>query len=192
MAIAELRLLGGERFEVDGSSTTGVVDAPLAFQELVSTGALASQPVPVDPMDAAFVTLDRHRHIEATGLRDRGVLERTHGLTPTLLAVTNVWRFEDSAELTVAAKGAPEAIAALSLLTPEERNRLTDSAEEMGQKGLRVLAVAKASVKSGVLTDTPHGYRFTILGLVGLADPLRENVKESDHAMPAPRAYALS
>ena len=49
----------------------------------------------------------------------------------------------------------------------------------MGRKGLRVLAVAKASVKSGVLTDTPHGYRFTILGLVGLADPLRENVKES-------------
>jgi P-type Ca2+ transporter type 2C len=179
MAIAELRLLTGERFEVDGSSPTGAADAPLAFQELVSTGALASQPVPIDPMDAAFVTLDRHRQIGATGLRDHGVLERTHGVTPTLLAVTNVWRFDESAELTVAAKGAPEAIAALSLLTPEERNRLTESAEEMGRKGLRVLAVAKASVKSGVLTDTPHGYRFTILGLVGLADPLRENVKES-------------
>ena len=179
MAIAELRLLTGERFEVDGSKPFGSVDAPLDFQELVSTGALASQPVPVDPMDAAFVSLDRHRRIGATGLRDHGVLERTHGVTPTLLAVTNVWRFEDSAELTVAAKGAPEAIAALSLLTPEERNRLTDTAEEMGRKGLRVLAVAKASAKIGALTETPHGYRFTLLGLVGLADPLRENVRES-------------
>ena len=71
MAIAELRLLTGERFEVDGCSPTGAVDAPLAFQELVSTGALASQPVPIDPMDAAFVTLDRHRQIGATALRDR-------------------------------------------------------------------------------------------------------------------------
>ena len=112
-------------------------------------------------------------------MRDHGVLERTHGVTPTLLAVTNVWRFEESAELTVAAKGAPEAIAALSLLTPEERNRLTDTAEEMGRKGLRVLAVAKASAKIGALTETPHGYRFTLLGLVGLADPLRENVRKS-------------
>ena len=181
MAIAELRLPTGERFAFDQTNSTMPVQTPPDFVELVSTGALACQPVPVDPMDKAFMALDDCQRSGKTGLRHHGVLERTHGVTSKLLAVTNVWRTTDpnDNERTIAAKGAPEAIASLCLLPQEAHDHLTASVEEMAREGLRVLAVAKASASGGNHCGTPRDFNFRILGLVGLADPLRESVKEA-------------
>jgi Ca2+-transporting ATPase len=100
----------------------------------------------------ANVLTRRASAIEALGEATVLCTDKTGTLTENQMAIAelsghHVWRFENEAELTVAAKGAPEAIAALCLLTSEERDRLTQAAEEMGRKGLRVLAVAKASVK---------------------------------------------
>jgi Ca2+-transporting ATPase len=47
------------------------------------------------------------------GIRPGMDLVRTHGLTPELLAMGNVWRDGPDPLLTVAAKGAPEAVARL-------------------------------------------------------------------------------
>jgi P-type Ca2+ transporter type 2C len=177
MAIAELRLPTGEKLEV--SSTTKDI-GETAFHDLVSAGALASQSEPVDPMDVAFVALARRHQVAGAELRDNATLERTHGLTSKLLAVTNVWRSEQQgAELTVAAKGAPEAIAALCRLTNDQRAQLNVSAEEMARQGLRVLAVARATQPPGELPKTPHGFEFELLGLVGLADPLRASAADA-------------
>jgi P-type Ca2+ transporter type 2C len=47
----------------------------------------------------------------------------------------------------------------------------------MAQEGMRVLAVARASVPAGIARpETPRDFRFEFLGLVGLADPLRSTV----------------
>jgi P-type Ca2+ transporter type 2C len=177
MAIAELRLPTGERLEV--SSKTDAVSS-VAFHDLVSAGALASQSEPIDPMDVAFVALARRHQVAGAALRDRGTLEKSHGLTSKLLAVTNVWRGEQvGAELTVAAKGAPEAIAALCRLTKDQRAQLNASAEDMAREGLRVLAVASTTQPPGALPETPHGFEFELLGLVGLADPLRASASDA-------------
>jgi P-type Ca2+ transporter type 2C len=177
MAITELRLPTGERLDVGANKNEA---APLAFHDLVSTGALASQAEPVDPMDVAFVALARRHRVAGAELRDRGTLEKSHGLTSKLLAVTNVWRGErEGADLTVAAKGAPEAIAALCRLTEDQRVQLNLSAEEMAREGLRVLAVASTTQPPGELPKTPHGFEFELLGLVGLADPLRASAADA-------------
>ena len=177
MAITELRLPTGEKLEIN--TTTDAV-APTSFHQLLSAGALASQSEPVDPMDVAFVALARRHQVAGANLRDSSRLEQTHGLTPQLLAVTNIWRSGlDGADLTVAAKGAPEAIAALCRLTSENRSRLTASAEDMARDGLRVLAVASATQPPGELPETPHGFEFELLGLVGLADPLRAQAADA-------------
>lgn len=177
MAITELRLPTGEKLEIN--ATTDAV-APTCFHELLSAGALASQSEPVDPMDVAFVALARRHQVAGANLRGSGRLERPHGLTPQLLAVTNIWRSRlDGADLIVAAKGAPEAIAALCQLTGEKRSRLTASAEDMARNGLRVLAVASATQPPGALPETPHGFEFELVGLVGLADPLRAQAADA-------------
>ena len=174
MTIAELRLPSGERADISSGAS---IDA---FHDLVSAGALASQREPVDPMDVAFVALASRHQVPGATLREQGTLERTHGLTPKLLAVTNVWRGEpEIAALTVAAKGAPEAIATLCRLTIEARTRLNASAEEMAREGLRVLAVASATQPPGALPETPDGFKFEFLGLASLADPLRASAADA-------------
>ncbi len=177
MAIAELRLPTGERLEIGAD---GLSAAPSDFHDLISAGALASQTEPVDPMDVAFVALAGRHKVTGALLRESGALEASHGLTPALLAVTNVWRSTlDGSNLTVAAKGAPEAIAALCHLSPEHQHHLDATAEEMARQGLRVLAVAGATQPPGTLPVTPHGFAFELLGLVGLADPLRASAAEA-------------
>jgi Ca2+-transporting ATPase len=49
--------------------------------------------------------------------------------------------------------------------------------EEMAARGLRVLAVARARFAGPRLPDTPRGFELELLGLVGLADPLRAGVR---------------
>jgi P-type Ca2+ transporter type 2C len=46
----------------------------------------------------------------------------------------------------------------------------------MAAEGLRVLGVARARFDGATLPDDPQAFVFSFLGLVGLADPLRESV----------------
>jgi Ca2+-transporting ATPase len=88
--------------------------------------------------------------------------------------MTHVWRYGKTHE--AAAKGAPEAIAALCHLGPRAMEDLAKAIEEMAARGLRVLGVARATCKGRAWPENQKDCRFTFLGLVGLADPLRPSV----------------
>ncbi len=75
----------------------------------------------------------------------------------------------------VAAKCAPEAIADLCRLDTAARAALQRQTDRMADSGMRVLAVAEAVV-IGPLPETPRNFAFSLLGLAGLADPLRASV----------------
>ncbi len=154
------------------------------FHGLLRHGALASAPVPVDPMEVAF-------HEAASGVAQSGredwTLLHTTGLRPDLLAVSNVWRTaDDRAPLQVSAKGAPEAIAQLCRLDGAARERLDEAARAMAARGLRVLGVAAADTVPAKVAEDHRAHAFVLLGLVGLHDPLRSGVQ--DAVMQARRA----
>jgi Ca2+-transporting ATPase len=46
----------------------------------------------------------------------------------------------------------------------------------MAVRGIRVLAVASAAPPDRDWAQTQHGYRYQLVGLVGLADPIRASV----------------
>jgi Ca2+-transporting ATPase len=173
MSIVELRLEDGSAFQV-GSATGEKL--PAAFYDLVRFGILASAPEPFDPMEKAFHELGNE--IGRTGEKQRTLI-RAYGLRPELLAVTQVWQESGEQGLLVAAKGAPEAIAALCRVSPEELQSVKDAAETMAAEGLRVLGVARARFAHKELPEDPRGFEFAFLGLVGLADPLRASVREA-------------
>lgn len=158
---------------VAGATTPVSEDAELAPQlrDVAVVAALASAPEAFDPMDRAFQTLARANGQDTAGW----TLLRVYGLQPDLLAVTQVWRPAAGAPLRVAAKGAPEAIAQLCRLNETARERLVREADRLAESGLRVLAVAEAAAEDK-LPDSPHGFAFHLLGLAGLADPLRPSV----------------
>jgi Ca2+-transporting ATPase len=86
----------------------------------------------------------------------------------------------------VAVKGAPEAVlnACTSVLTPqgsnplkiEDKKKWLHTNQSMARNGLRVLAVATKSVESS--SEEPYE-QLTLVGLLGLMDPPREDVKPS-------------
>jgi len=143
------------------------------YEALLLTGALASATVPTDPMEAALHDVTAAR--VGTDHRD-WTLERSFGLTPELLAMSNAWDRGDSDGLVVAAKGAPEAIAELCRLSPADRDALAAAAREMAARGIRVLGVAQARVTQGQLGERQQDHPFALSGLIGLTDPLRADV----------------
>jgi Ca2+-transporting ATPase len=112
------------------------------------------------------------------------VLVHAYPLSVELLAMSQVW--EDPLEGTrhIAAKGAPEAIAHLCHLDALQSAAMAREVEAMASQGLRVVAVARAveTHSGGILSpDSPmparaHDFAFEFLGLLGLADPVREGV----------------
>jgi Ca2+-transporting ATPase len=167
MTVTELWLASGESLPAGGSGAV-----PERFRELLDIGLLASAPVPVDPMDAAFHAAGRN-----LATQGRWALAHSYGLRPELLAITNVW--DTGNELLVAAKGAPEAIAALCALEGDERTRFNAAVDAMAAHGMRVLGIAAAHGTRGAPADYPAGYQFRLLGLAGLSDPLREGAADA-------------
>ncbi|PDT76313.1 cation-translocating P-type ATPase [Bradyrhizobium sp. C9] len=171
MSVAELRTAEGEWHRGD------TVPAVQSFRDVVTFGVLASAPEAFDPMERALRDLANSLSGQESHSRVSGAkLVRTYGLRPELLAVTQVWAPEGSEPLIVAAKGAPEAIGRLCRLSKSESTDLEASVDAMAAEGLRVLAVARTQSVGPGLPDAPTEFAFTLLGLVGFADPLRASV----------------
>jgi Ca2+-transporting ATPase len=141
---------------------------PERFRILAEYAVLASARDPYDPMERAIHTL-------AALAPDRQLL-RSYGLSPGLLAMAQVWQRPEGAERIVAAKGAPEAIADLCHLDAPALAKLHQAIDDMACRGMRVLGVAQARFVGDQLPATQRDFAFKLLGLIGLADPLRDTV----------------
>ena len=171
MTIAELRLPDG---------TIAKVGAPLpeAFRELAAAGVMASAPDPFDPMEQAFHALARSDVRAGEMLPGAGRrLVQSYALSPDLLAMSQVWDMPNSG-WQIAAKGAPEAMAELCRLDSAACTTLNAEVDQMARAGLRVLAVAEAA-QTDTLPAHQRDFSFRLLGLVGLADPLRASVPDA-------------
>ncbi|HUD52366.1 cation-translocating P-type ATPase [Parvibaculum sp.] len=166
MSVAELRV-GDSVYRLDGG-TSAAVPAPLG--KLLNLGVLASAPDPFDPMEKAF-------HALASTDSD-WTLEHGFGLSSELLAVTQIWKSPDRPGYIVAAKGAPEAVARLCGLTPDETAVMRGSVDEMATKGMRVLALAEGE-HEGPFPSSALDLSMRFAGLVGLADPLRPEARDA-------------
>jgi Ca2+-transporting ATPase len=173
MSIVELRPAEGGAPGVSEDATREL-SGPRA-RLLLLHGVLASAVQVFDPMDRAFHDLAAERLGDDATLPQRWQLVRTYGLRPELLAVTQVWQPDTAqSQWQIAAKGAPEAIAALCGVDYPAAMR--EAVDAMAASGQRVLAVARAAFAGPALPDSPQGFDFEFLGLVGLADPVRPEV----------------
>jgi Ca2+-transporting ATPase len=171
------RVFAASQFcDIDGLSATRL---PEACHEVVEYGILASQQIPVDPMEKALKELGERALSDTEHLHSDWSLVREYPLSRELLAMSRVWKSPDGRDYVIAAKGAPEGIADLCHLTAPQLAELEGKVQAMAGEGRRVLAVARALFHITGLPDEQHEFTFKLVGLVGFSDPVRPQVKEA-------------
>ena len=154
----------------DGAAWSRDGAGPIAggLARLLESALMASAAQPLDPMDRAL-----HEASPVGGLGGRAPL-RSSPLRPGRLAFIQAWA-EAGGGLTVAAKGAPEAIFDLCRVAGAEQARLDAVVADFARRGLRVLGVARADC-AGDDGLEPGGEAFAFEGLVAFEDPVRADV----------------
>ena len=154
-----------ETWAVDGDSDT--------LCEIMGLGCEADA---YDPMEKAMLN-----YCETVGVTKEhllsGQLLAEYSFTNELKMMGHVWQHDG--EIIVAAKGSPERILTLCDLDAEEKIQAEDKILELSQQGLRVIAVGRMNPKS--ITEIPDKItdcKLTLCGLIGLADPPRQSVKQ--------------
>ena len=160
----------GRTFEV------GQEPLPEDVHPLLETAILASRRDPFDPMESALHVAGNRLLADTEHLHPHWSLVREYPLSPELLVLSNAWRTDETETLSVAAKGAPEAMADLCGLGPKQRTALLREVAALADAGLRVLAVARGEGRLETLPEQQTGLGLELLGLIGLADPLRATV----------------
>ena len=144
-------------------------------ETLLRTMGLGCETDAYDPMEKAMLSYCEQHGITEESLFD-GELVVEYAFTNALKMMGHVWRKEG--ELVIAAKGSPERILTICKLSDEERRAAQEQINALSAEGLRVIAVASA--KPMDIASVPASItdcRLTLLGLIGLADPPRESVK---------------
>ena len=144
-------------------------------ENLFEMMGLACETDAYDPMEKAMLAHCEKRGIPKTHLFG-GELITEYAFTNELKMMGHIWHHDG--EIIIAAKGSPEGILSVCQLTDDEREAVNDKICRMSGQGLRVIAVATDRLHSEshiptAITDCT----LTLCGLVGLADPPRESVK---------------
>ncbi|PKL40431.1 MAG: ATPase [Spirochaetae bacterium HGW-Spirochaetae-1] len=149
---------------------------PEEFHELVEYGILASKKDPFDPMEKALVELGIIKLSNTEHLHDGWSMLQEYPLSRELLSLSHVYQSPADGRYIISAKGAPEAIADLCHVDEKTRETIAADTSRLAEEGLRVLGVAKALLTKSSLPENQHDFDFEFIGLVGLADPIRETV----------------
>lgn len=142
---------------------------------LIDYAMWSSEPVPFDPMEQTL-----HRVYEETQQRDERILWQLfheyplEGKPPMMTHL-----FENGhKERIVAAKGAPEAIIQVSVLSEKEKEKVRQIIRNFGEQGFRVLGVAKSHFEGDNFPEKQQDFRFDFLGLVVFFDPPKRGIQE--------------
>jgi len=140
-----------------------------------------------DPMEIALLTVGHRANFQRTDLRQDQPEEREVAFDPDVKMMATY--HQTGEEYWVAVKGAPEAVLGCCSrqLTTEGSKPLTDEHRDHWQRrmkhsaeeGFRVLAFAAKTIQS--LDAEPYA-DLTFLGIVGLEDPPRPDIKKTIHA----------
>lgn len=142
---------------------------------LIETMGLGCETEAYDPMEKAMLRFCEEHQISTEKLFS-GRFVSEYAFTNELKMMGHVWQRDG--KLIIAAKGSAERILTICELTDEQRKEAEEKIDSLSSEGLRIIAIAAGYPQTenevpASITDC----RLTLLGLVGLADPPRESVK---------------
>jgi P-type Ca2+ transporter type 2C len=142
--------------------------------ELIELAMWASEPIPFDPMEVAL-----HEAYEKSAPIDkRPAFKMVHeyplsGRPPMM---THIFE-NDSGERFITAKGAPEAIIEVSLLSQQDRESIEEASQLLSAEGFRVLGVGISDFRGNDFPDRQQQFKFIFKGLIAFYDPPKKNIR---------------
>ncbi len=142
-------------------------------KELIQLSMWASEPIPFDPMELAL----HKAYADLQDVDERPDFKLIHeyplGGKPPMM--THI--FEDKiGRRIIAAKGAPEALMAISNLTITETQQIEAAIKTLTIDGYRVLGVGEASFASKNFPATQQEFNFLFKGIIAFYDPPKKNI----------------
>jgi Ca2+-transporting ATPase len=142
---------------------------------LIQIAMWASEPIPFDPMEVALHHAYKDLHLEDNRPNFNITHEYPLGGKPPMM--THVFE-NNSGNKIIAAKGAPEALMAISNLSKDERQQVLQAIKTITEEGYRVLAVAESDFKGTTYPKTQQELPFKFKGIVAFYDPPKKNIKQ--------------
>ncbi|MES2389604.1 MAG: cation-translocating P-type ATPase [Bacteroidota bacterium] len=140
---------------------------------LLEAAMWASEPEPFDAMEKALHAAYGLNIKDDKRPAFRLVHEYPLGGRPPMM--THV--FEDKQGIRhIAAKGALEAIIAVSVLNDEEIEAVNKVSAELAGKGFRILGVAESGFSGNNFPENQQDFDFSFLGMVAFYDPPKKNI----------------
>jgi P-type Ca2+ transporter type 2C len=157
--------------------STGKISDPSEMSaeqaELIRIAMWASEPLPFDPMEKVL-----HRAYSENFECDERVSYRIvheyplNGKPPMM---THVFQNKEGKRI-IAAKGAPEALIAVSDLTVDEKDSITNAVLKMASEGYRLLGVGESDFRGDNFPANQQDFRFQFKGIVAFYDPPKKNI----------------
>ncbi|WP_413667944.1 cation-translocating P-type ATPase [Mucilaginibacter sp. Mucisp86] len=170
MSLAKLYLRGSRQF-YDAVELTD----EKKVRQLVVLAMWASEPIPFDPMEVAL-----HENYQKTCDIDERpgyhmVYEYPLAGKPPMM--THIFE-NKSGHRIIAAKGAPEALLAVSGLNIEEKKVIESAIRKLSAEGYRVLGVGRGLLDGNQFPPVQQEIQFDFIGLVAFYDPPKKNIKD--------------
>ena len=144
-------------------------------KELITTSMWASEPIPFDPMEIAI----HNEYGRLTDNDERPNYKMVHeyplGGKPPMM--THVFQNKEGNQI-IAAKGAPEAIIAVSNLTTSEIEIIQNTLTALGKDGYRMLAVGRAIFEGENYPKEQQDFKFDFKGIIAFYDPPKDNISQ--------------
>lgn len=144
------------------------------LRELINYAMWSSEPVPFDPMEKTLHYV--YKQTQEDRRKDFRIMHEypLEGKPPMMTHI-----FENiTGSRIIAAKGAPEAILAVSDLSDSEKNILRCKVDDFGKEGYRVLGVAKSSFAGSEFPQKQQDLKFHFLGFTVFYDPPKKGIKQ--------------
>ncbi|HQZ78348.1 MAG TPA: cation-translocating P-type ATPase [Bacteroidia bacterium] len=141
---------------------------------LINYAMWSSEPLPFDPMEKTL----HHVYVQTQKTDERTSYQMIHeypldGKPPMM---THIFENTNKQRI-IAAKGAPEAIINVSVLSASEKENILNVIHDFGNKGYRVLGVAQSNFDGYDYPEMQQELKFTFLGLVVFYDPPKQGIQ---------------
>ena len=144
------------------------------LEKLMETAMWASEPIPFDPMEKAIH--NSYSTFAKIDQRPRFVMRHEYPLDGKPPMMTHIFENTNGKRI-VAAKGAPEALMAVSGLNASEKQKIAIAVERLAKEGYRVLGVGSTVFNGDKFPSKQQEFKMKFLGLIAFNDPPKKNIQ---------------